>query len=175
MTLVRTHRDRIAYYHLETGAHFSEQRLAIPDPSQRDADAWRVFISDLKAPNGAQLPYVRAKNVSALLTNDGRMRFYSIGDASLAVFPIAGGGGAVEVCGRAVRAYVDPSSSFFLDGCSGCGTGSVRSVSKLALHPGSSAWARQLPNGMSLSFANAPITAIFFPDFGNGNSFFSFR
>ena len=82
---VWTRRDRVAYYHLETGAHYSEQRLMIPDSDQRDTDAWRAFISNLKAPNGAQLPFVRAQKVNALFTNDGRMRLYTIGDTGLAL------------------------------------------------------------------------------------------
>jgi hypothetical protein len=80
---VWSRRDRIAYYDLETGAFQAEQKLDIPNPDNRQSDEWRLFVSDLSAPNGAKLPSLRIQKISAYFTDDGRMRLYNIGNAGL--------------------------------------------------------------------------------------------
>ena len=49
---VWTRRDRVAYYHLETGAQYSEQRLKIPDSDQRDSDGRNGFSGRFSSSTG---------------------------------------------------------------------------------------------------------------------------
>jgi hypothetical protein len=76
-------RDRVLYYEVETGTPRGERLLEIPDTDERDSEAWRNFVAELKAPNSGHLPLVQTPRLTVHTTDDGRMRLYTLGENEL--------------------------------------------------------------------------------------------
>lgn len=76
MLAVWSRRDRIAFYHLETGAALGESVLEAPPFSEETSPEWQTFLNTLKAPNNAVLPLVSTDEVTIYSAEDGKTRLY---------------------------------------------------------------------------------------------------
>ncbi len=75
--------DRVAFYNLKSGIPAGETTLLVPRPESRADAEWQAFVADLKAPNGAFLPRLRAPQGDLYTTDDGRMRLMHPGGTDL--------------------------------------------------------------------------------------------
>jgi WD40 repeat protein len=80
---VWTHRERVAFFDLETGAPVEERVLKPGRAGERQSDRWREFVASLVAPNRVYLPVVHTPQAVIYATNDGQMRLYQVGDTDL--------------------------------------------------------------------------------------------
>ncbi len=80
---VWSQRDRVTFFHLESGAPIEERSLKSTQGFQHQSEAWREFVSTLVAPNRVYLPSVRVPQATMYATNDGQMRLYDLGNADL--------------------------------------------------------------------------------------------
>lgn len=80
---VWTRRNRVAFYHLETGTAHGENHFDPPVSAERTGEAWQAFVGSLCAPTGVYLPVVRFNGTTLYSTDDGRMRLYHTGGADL--------------------------------------------------------------------------------------------
>lgn len=81
LVAVWSRRDRVAFYHLESGVMLGEKVLEFPQTDDRQADEWRSWLSSLCAPNGTFLPVVHTPQTTIYTSEDGRMRLYHADDA----------------------------------------------------------------------------------------------
>ncbi len=78
-----THRERVAFFDLETGAPIEERVFKPVRVGERQGDRWHEFVASLVAPNNIYLPTVRTPQATIYATNDGQMRLYHVGDCDL--------------------------------------------------------------------------------------------
>lgn len=77
------HRDRVAFFDLETGAPVEERVLKPVRAGERQSDRWHEFVASLAAPNLVYLPAVRTPQATIYATHDGQMRLYHVGACDL--------------------------------------------------------------------------------------------
>jgi len=80
-----THRTRVFYYDLESGAQMGERALKDGKFENRQDEKWREFIASLTAPNKAFLPIVRTPQAEIFTSEDGRTRLYYMGQTDLSL------------------------------------------------------------------------------------------
>jgi hypothetical protein len=103
---VWTQPDRVHFFDQRNGAALGErviEKLAFTD---RTDERWRLFLKGLVAPNGLYLPYVRAHEMTILVTEDGRVRLLQAKDAAL-FLEIDGVESAFGLAGEAAAAALD--------------------------------------------------------------------
>ena len=75
--------DRVVYHDLMTGAPYGKQICRPPEIEDRHSTGWQSFVGELTTPGGTFLPVVRTQHLTIYTTDDGRMRLYHVGDATL--------------------------------------------------------------------------------------------
>ncbi len=78
---VWSRRNRVAFYDLATGAALGETLLEFPE--DRASDDWQTFLSRLKTPRDAPLPFIQTPTTTIYTTSDGRMHLYHQTDHKL--------------------------------------------------------------------------------------------
>jgi len=101
-----THRERVAFFDLETGAPIEERVLKPARAGERQTDRWREFVAGLIAPNLVYLPVVNTPQATIYATNDGQMRLYHVGDCDL----------FLEIEGKEITLDSNGASDFHLVG-----------------------------------------------------------
>ncbi|NWF69953.1 MAG: hypothetical protein HXY40_12780 [Chloroflexi bacterium] len=71
------------FFDVRDGLAQGEMKLDIPAGEARSGAGWQRFLSSLKAPNEARLPFVRTPALSLYNSSDGRLRLYHAGGAEL--------------------------------------------------------------------------------------------
>jgi len=97
-----THRERVAFFDLETGAPVEERVFKASRAGERQGDHWHEFVASLVAPNNVYLPTVRTPQATIYATNDGQMRLYHVGDCDL----------FLEIEGKEIRLESNGASEF---------------------------------------------------------------
>lgn len=81
-----TRRNRVSFYHLETGVLLGERSIAAPPAQPRSSDTWQEFAATLTGPDPAFfLPVVQLAGLTVHASDDGKLRLYQSDEASLYV------------------------------------------------------------------------------------------